>query len=190
MDSALEEARSALKKAADDMAKFYDRNRGTAPSFKVGDKVWLNSRHINTDCPKKKFDDKWLGPYSITKVVSRNAYKLKLPPSFGRVHPVFNVSLLRSFVEDVIAERPRPKASLPVIVDGQEEYKVERILDSRIRYRRLEYLVSWKGYGQDENSWTPALNVHAPRIVRTFHLQNPQAPQRLASTSFDEDIEP
>ena len=50
------EAKAALAKAADDMAKFYDRGRGEAPAFKVGNKVWLDGRDIKTDCPTKKLD--------------------------------------------------------------------------------------------------------------------------------------
>ena len=76
------------------MARFYDLHHQTASVYKVGDKVWLNAQNITTTCPMKKLDHKWLGPYAINKVVSRNAYGLQLPASFGRTHPVFSVVLL------------------------------------------------------------------------------------------------
>jgi hypothetical protein len=55
----------------------------TAPSYKLGDKVWLNAQNMTTAHLMKKLDQKWLVPYSINKVVSQNAYSLELPVSFG-----------------------------------------------------------------------------------------------------------
>ena len=83
MDAVTKEAQSALTKAADDMARFYDIHRKTAPTYQIGDKVWLSSQNITTIRPTKKLDHKWLVPYKVNKVVSRNAYGLQLPPSFG-----------------------------------------------------------------------------------------------------------
>ena len=80
--------------------------------------------------PMKKLDHKWLGPYTINKVVSRNAYGLQLPASFGHTHPVFSVVLLHPHEEDPIFEHQPPLPPLPVIQDGVQEYEVEKILDS------------------------------------------------------------
>ena len=54
--------------------------------------------------PMKKLDYKWLGPYVIIidKVISRNAYQLKLPLSFGQVHPVFSITLLWPYETDLV----------------------------------------------------------------------------------------
>ena len=48
MEKATKEACSALEKAADDMAHFYDLHHQAAPVYKVGDKVWLNAQNIST----------------------------------------------------------------------------------------------------------------------------------------------
>ena len=48
MEEATKEAHSALEKAADDMASFYDVHRQAASMYKVGDKVWLNAQNIST----------------------------------------------------------------------------------------------------------------------------------------------
>ena len=50
---------------------------------------------------------------------------------------------------------------LPVIIDGEQEYEISSILDSKIDKRRkckLQYLVQWTSYeGTDEEtSWLPA----------------------------------
>ena len=155
MARATDEARATLVKAADDMAWFYDLHRREAPRYNVGEKVWLSSENIKMTRPTKKIDYKWLGPYTIDWVISRNAYRLKLWASFGQVHPVFSVTLLRPYDDDPIAERQEchPPPPPPVICDSIKEYEVEKILDSRIFHGKVEYLVHWKGYGVEEDEW-------------------------------------
>src|SRR6266481_810452 len=81
MAQATNEAQSTLVKAADDMARFYDAHRQEAPKYNVRDKVWLSSKNIKMTRPMKKLDYKWLSPYAINRVISRSAYRLKLPLS-------------------------------------------------------------------------------------------------------------
>ncbi|CAJ0928600.1 unnamed protein product [Ranitomeya imitator] len=64
----------------------------------------------------------------------------------------------------------------PVLVEGELEYIVEKILDSRVSRRKLQYLVKWKGYAQEDNSWVFASDVHAPDLVRAFHMAHPGHP--------------
>src|SRR5467141_2196146 len=82
MDAATKEAHSALSRAVDNMALFYDAHRREAPLYAVGDKVWLNGQNITTTHPMKKLDHKWLSLYPVEKVISRSTYRLKLPSSF------------------------------------------------------------------------------------------------------------
>jgi len=173
IQKATEEAQSALRQAAEDMARFHDVHRGKEMSFKVGEKVWLDLRNIKTTRPTKKLDDKWFGPFPITEVISNNAYKLKLTPPFSKVHPVFNITMLRRFQPDQIKERPRPTEPTPVIdEEGEEVYEVECILDKRERRGRSEYLVSWKGFGPEHNSWEPERNLKgSQRLISRFNRQ-------------------
>src|SRR5258707_10172580 len=80
MSQMQDEAKAALKHAADEMAWYYDRWRSPAPAYKVRDKVWLNAQNYTTTCPTKKLDHKWLGPFVIKKVISPTAVKLHLSP--------------------------------------------------------------------------------------------------------------
>jgi len=48
MEKATDKACSALTRAADNMAQFYDTHRREAPLYKIRDKVWLNSQNIMT----------------------------------------------------------------------------------------------------------------------------------------------
>src|SRR5258708_16928014 len=78
LDCAQEEAKAALERAADDMKRYYDWNCQAVPEYKVGDRVWLSRQNYSSDCPMKKLDHKWAGPFLITKVVSPAAVKLRL----------------------------------------------------------------------------------------------------------------
>jgi len=69
MEAAMKEACLALTRAADDMACFYDTPCREATLYTVGDKVWLNGQNIMTTCLMMKLDHKWLGPYTVDKVI-------------------------------------------------------------------------------------------------------------------------
>jgi len=73
----------------------------------------------------------------------------------------------------------------PEIVDDEEHYEVEKILDSRLYRGKLQYLVKWKGFGYEENSWASENDVFAPRLIRDFHQTNPAAPRRIRKIHFD-----
>ena len=108
--------------------------------------------------PTKKLNYKWLGPYTINWVISHNVYQLKLPVSFGQVHPIFSVTLLCPYDDDPIIEcqECHPLPPPPVVHNSIEEYEVEKILDSQIFCGKVEYLVHWKGYGVEEDKWRPS----------------------------------
>ena len=65
------------------------------------------------------------------------------------------------------------------------EYEVEAIWDSAVYAREsksghlpgLYYLVSWKGYPEEENTWEPALAVqHLRKLITSFHKDHPDKP--------------
>ena len=183
-----EETQAALKQAAEEMSRYYNRHRGKQSVFKVGDKVWLDSRNIKTTRPSKKFDDKWFGPFPITKVISDNVYRLKLTQAFKRVHPVFNITLLRKVHPDEIQERPKPTHPEPEIdEEGEEAYEVEEILDSRLYRKKLEYLIKWKGYGPEWNLWISEKKAEGSKeLIAKFHRDHPNAPRRISSSAFQQ----
>uniref|UniRef100_A0A8C5M348 Gypsy retrotransposon integrase-like protein 1 n=1 Tax=Leptobrachium leishanense TaxID=445787 RepID=A0A8C5M348_9ANUR len=154
-----------------------DRRRRPPPSYQVGQKVWLSTRHLRLSCPTKKLGPKYIGPFTIVIVYSPVHVRLELPPSM-KVHPVFHVSLIKPHVADTLFRRPLAPPG-PLLVDGEEEYEVEDVLDSRYRRHRLEYLIQWKGYGPEERSWEPASVVHARPLVQNFHRAHPEKPAPL-----------
>ena len=161
----------------------YDRHTRPAPIIAVGDKVWLNRRNIRTTRPSRKLDVKRMGPFKVRGVIGegRLAYKLELPAQM-RVHPVFHVSLLTPYRESTLPGRIQ-EPPLPVEVEGELEYEVAEILDSKIERRKLKYLVDWVNCGPEERTWEPTENVeNAPDAVAAFHRAYPlrPSPQDLA----------
>ena len=99
-----------------------------------------------------------------------DAYKLALPPEI-KVHPVFHVSLLKKYFEDSVRlEREQVLWPVPELVENQEEYEVETILDKRkLRFRDTEYLVKWQRYHVKEVTWVPSSDLgNAKRAVQDF----------------------
>ncbi|CAJ0947266.1 unnamed protein product, partial [Ranitomeya imitator] len=152
--------------------RFANRRRCVGPRLRVGDLVWLSSRHIPMKVSSPKFKPRFIGPYRISEVLNPVSFRLTLPDSFS-IHNVFHRSLLRRYVAPVV---PSVDPPAPVLVEGELEYIVEKILDSRVSRRKLQYLVKWKGYAQEDNSWVFASDVHAPDLVRAFHMAHPGRP--------------
>jgi len=82
--------------------------------------------------PSKKLSHRQLGPYPIERRVSKYAYWLTLPPLMKRLHPVFNVVKLTLAPDDPIPSRRRTPPPPPELVEGEEEYIVEEVLNSRL----------------------------------------------------------
>ncbi|KXN83480.1 hypothetical protein AN958_01383, partial [Leucoagaricus sp. SymC.cos] len=75
----------------------------------------------------------------------------------------------------------------PVVIDGEPEFEIAHVVDSKIDRRRackLLYKVIWLGYEdtEDESSWLPATELeHAPKLVSDFHAAYPHKPGPLPS---------
>jgi hypothetical protein len=74
----------------------------------------------------------------------------------------------------------------PELIDGEEEYSIEKILDSRQfgRRRRLQYLVKWEGYPDLDNMWVNKDDVFAEDKVQEFKDSNPEAETHIRSSSI------
>lgn len=184
MKSTLDEARAALAKSKDDMARYYNQRRTPAPTFEVGEKVFLDASDISTTRPTKKFAHRYLGPYPVVRPVGSHAYRLKLPQSMSRIHPVFHVIKLMPVPPDPIEGRRARPPPPPEIVGGEERYEVEEVINSRLYRQKLQFLVRWRGYGHEENSWLPERDVDAPELVAEFYRTHPNAPKRISALTF------
>ena len=188
LDELHQELRKAILESQARYQESADRNRLVPPDFKVGDKVFVKAEFIRTTRPSKKLAERYLGPYEIIAQAGKVSWTLRLPDALHSVHPVFHVSMLEPCTLNQIPERHQPPPP-PVEVEGELEYEIEKILDSKVDRRRkpcnLLYLVKWTGYeGTDEEtSWVLATELsNAPEAVAEFHAQNPGKPGPWKST--------
>jgi len=92
------------------------------------------------------------------------------------VHPVFHVSMLEPATPNTFLQRSEPLPA-PVIINREPEYKISKIVDSKIdcwRACKLLYKVIWLGYEDTDNDskWLPTMELkHAKELVNNFHLK-------------------
>ena len=124
-----EEAKAVLGKAQADMKKYADKKRSDVEEYKVENLVMLSTKDLKYQMIKRrteKLTERFVGPYKIKKIVSSNAIELELL-STVKIYPVVNVSRIHRYVGQV--EGQRKEQPLPVIIKGEEEWEVERILN-------------------------------------------------------------
>jgi hypothetical protein len=158
-----------LVKAQEYQKKYADQHR-RHDTFKLNDRVLLDTSDITFTTGSKKLLDKYIGPYTVIQVISDVAYKLDLPIKF-RIHNVFHISKLKRAIETnkfpdrVQIDRPAPVMKL----DGQDAWYVERIINKRKRNNKIQYLVKWENYLEWESTWEPFENVkHATDAISEY----------------------
>ena len=109
------------------------------PTFRVG-------QHVRISKEKMKFAKSGEQNYTteifkIRKVVYRTP------------RPVFELEDLRG---QEIEGQFYSEELVPVRITKQTTYKIDKILDKRVRHGILEYLVRWRGYAADFDSRFPS----------------------------------
>ena len=168
IDSILNRTRQHLQAAQNRQKQYADQHRSSI-AYQIGDMVLLSNKNINIRHPRsRKLLPVWLGPFQIIEQVNPMAYRLELLDSMHFIHPIFHTSVLRKYCTSPrLIRRP-----LVVELDGELEYEVECILDKRmtkfcLKHKRVpQYLIKWKGYGHEHNTWEPLSNLtHCNEIL-------------------------
>ena len=123
------EAREGAQRLMIKAQKKWAQRRTLERTFKIGDRVWLEGRNLHLDRPSIKLAPKRHGPFKIKKVLSPITYQLDLPIQW-KIHDVFHINLLTPYQETDF-HGPNFAQPPPDLIDGEEEYKVEQILDAR-----------------------------------------------------------
>jgi len=82
---------------------------------------------------------------------------------------VFNVVKLSTALDNLIPGRKPQAPPPPIVVDGEPEWKVEEVLDSHWHRRRFQFLIKWKGFSREHNSWEAASDVKAPDLIAEYY---------------------
>jgi len=136
-----EEAKTALGKVQADIKKYADKKRSDIEEYKVGDLVMLSTKDLKYQMVGRRMEKltkRFVGPYKVKKIISTNAVELQLP-STVKIHPVVNISRIHRYVGQV--EEQRKEQPAPVIIEGEEEWEVEQILNKRKVRGKDKYLV-------------------------------------------------
>jgi hypothetical protein len=147
---------------------YFDRKRRDVV-FEPGQQVFLSTQHIRLkSIGTQKLLPRFIGPFAVVQRIGENAYKLQLPANL-KMHPVFHVSLLKPYRSDGRYQPPPPP--IHVDDDGELWYEVEAVLQHRELKRgkrtMTQYLIKWKGYGHEHNTWEPEKNL-TPSALRSY----------------------
>jgi hypothetical protein len=189
------DAESAIVFAGNAAKEYYD-SRHTPVELNVGEMVYLrlHKGYQLPGKPNRKISEQRTGPFEVKKRIGKLAYELDLPPRW-KIHPVISIAHLVPAPDgDDPFERPVADPQEPIENEGDDDdwksYELERVVDRRTtRYggrNNTEYLVKFKGYGNQHNDWYPEeLLADAQELVAEYEqkLAALPAPRRSKRTS-------
>ncbi len=153
INKTLKFARKLLVKTQEQMMKQVNKHRKEV-NYKIESKMFLNERNIITARSFKKLNDKMLNSFINLNFIN-SSYKLKLSESI-HVHDVFHSDLLHSVINDFLSDQ-KNEFSDSIVINDEDEWKINDILNSCWYQRWLQYRVKWNDYDNDFN-WYNADN--------------------------------
>jgi hypothetical protein len=124
-----------------------------------------------------------------------HSYIIDLPPNM-KMSNVFHADRLRKDPENPLpGQNSEPEE--PILINGEPEYEIDKILASRIHYGRLQYKVNWVGHDPDDTWYNADGFIGAPHKIKAFHDERPHDAgppvrllQWLEAYHKDVDLEP
>jgi len=94
-----------------------------------------------------------------------------------RIHNTFHISLPEGYQDDKFSSQ-RAQPPPPIIIEGEPEYEVEQIIDSRLHYGKLQYRAKWTGYPPEHHKvWYPYRDFENAGIAKQqFHQKYTRKP--------------
>jgi hypothetical protein len=175
---ALRNSRVCMRSAQQRQKIYADQRRRHATSH-PGELVLLQAKNFRFTAPgKKKLFPKFIGPFTVIRMIGKAAVELQFPTdgNWNRLHTVYHISLLRKYIAcpgDTV--RPPPLK----FEDNTPVFEVDHIVDHRsktvkhkdgsIKTIGSHYLVRWKGWTPEYDTWEPVANLAgAPTAIRQY----------------------
>ena len=134
----------------------------------------------------EQLTERFVGPYKIKKIVLLNTVELELP-STVKIYLVVNVSRIYKYVGQVEGQKKEQPA--PVIIEGEEEWEVERILNKRQIRGKDKYLVHWKGFIVESDIWKGRENLkNAKEAIEEFEKKYRRDMKDVARQEHEEEM--
>jgi len=152
-----------LQKTHEMQKKYYDKMH-TSMKFNVRDRVLIKIQNINLLRSSRKLDHKYTDSFEIIVLWDKQIYKLKLSSCFRMIHLVFHVSLLESYRE----KKNEQQSSSSKIIDEQDEYYIEKILDQKNIRDKTHYLVQWLEWESQKDFWESAKELQDTETLNIF----------------------
>jgi hypothetical protein len=124
-----------------------------APQLEKGDKVYPLTKNLRTRQPSKGLDHVKVRPFLVKEQSRPVNYVLDLPKD-ARIHPKFHIKMLKPADPDTPLQTTFYYES-----EEENEFEVEKIVDSKQTTTTRFYLVKWLGYPDSENTLEPETNL-------------------------------
>ncbi|MBW0581435.1 hypothetical protein O181_121150 [Austropuccinia psidii MF-1] len=131
------------------------------PDFKEGDQVLVSTLNFNNLKGPKKMRDSFLGPFTIIKLIGKNAVEVRLTEEFSRKHPVFPVSLVNPYFqtgEDMFPCGNKTSTPPGIVEIEDSPGPVKNIIKAReIRLNvkdQRQYFVRFQNQIEDKDKWS------------------------------------
>lgn len=177
---------SHIRWSQDRYAEAANAHRRPHPKYRVGDRVFIDTRHFSNDRTSRSLGFKRIGPCPITRVIDNKAYEVSIPPSLASAgvtnvfHPdKLSLAPTRSFPGQQQSQPP------PVMISDGSTSHPEWEIDEIVACRRTaaygtQYRATFVGDWPEWNArppWQPWSDfINAPQKVLDFHARHPRAP--------------
>jgi hypothetical protein len=107
----------------------------------------LNAKNIISIRSFKKLNYKYYDLYTINELINKISYKFNLSSIMKNIHDVFHVSLLK------LANEKNDETSFFIWIENEKQWKIEKIIDKKVKKNRTSYLIKWLEYSHSNIEW-------------------------------------
>ena len=138
--------------------------------FNVDDLVMLSAKNLKQKKLSKKLSNKMIELFHIQKLINKQTYNLDLSIIY-KVYSVFHVFLLESYNRRLNDDSILNYLVLKLI-DDEQEWKIEKILQKRKRKKILYYKIQWKEYLIEYDQWILSEDMKdVSKLIEVFKMR-------------------